>query len=209
MKKKAITLILSGAMLLQVSMPTLVFASEHSKYAVSIETSSQINDIVNIPDPILKKALNKTIDSNRAANTEITKGELESLKSFNIQVLPHYERIKLVNLQWLQYATNLEKLVLDPQYRPGGNLSNLSQLENLTKLKELYLGGLNITDLSPLKNLKDLEIIELQYNYNLSDISPLKDLKKLKDIRMERTEAINSEEQLKIREEILNNASKN
>lgn len=205
MKKNAVTLILSGAMVLQVSIPALAFANEKTNESIPREVSHQVNDIINIPDPILKAALNKTLDPNRSETSDITKGELESLKTFNIQVLPDiYERFKLENLEGLQYATNLETLVLDAG-NAGGVLSNIKQLSGLTKLKNLYLGGLNITDISPLKNLKNLELVQLHYNYNLNDISPLKDLKRLKDIRMDKTEAINIDEQMKIRSEILSN----
>ena len=61
------------------------------------------------------------------------------------------------------------------------NHSDISPLENLTKLKRLYLHNNSISDLSPLENLTNLEELSISNN-PIRDHSPLKNLTKLKDL---------------------------
>ena len=61
----------------------------------------------------------------------------------------------------------------------GAELSDLSPLENLTGLKELYLIRSGIPDISPLARLSRLTRLSLEGNY-ISDISPLAGLTNLK-----------------------------
>ena len=55
------------------------------------------------------------------------------------------------------------------------NISDLSGIEYMTGLAELYLGGNTIDDLSPLSNLRMLTGLNL-YRNNISDLSPLSSL---------------------------------
>ena len=72
-------------------------------------------NVINVPDASLKAALNKTIDSNRADDQNITQLELESLKGqLNLNSR------KISNLEGMQYCTNINEL-----YLRDNNISDL------------------------------------------------------------------------------------
>jgi internalin A len=60
-------------------------------------------------------------------------------------------------------------------------LSDITPLQNLKKLKKLYLDGNNISDVSPLGGLINLSEKLLLYGNNISDVSPLTGLVNLKE----------------------------
>ncbi|EAD5135609.1 LPXTG cell wall anchor domain-containing protein, partial [Listeria monocytogenes] len=53
---------------------------------------------------------------------------------------------------------------------------DISALQNLTNLRELYLNEDNISDISPLANLTKMYSLNLGANHNLSDLSPLSNM---------------------------------
>ena len=63
-------------------------------------------------------------------------------------------------------------------FRPGG-IADLTGLEYATNLERLVLESNEIVDVSPLKALKNLENLVLENNA-IVDVSPLKELKNLK-----------------------------
>ncbi|ECR2338102.1 LPXTG cell wall anchor domain-containing protein, partial [Listeria monocytogenes] len=54
--------------------------------------------------------------------------------------------------------------------------TDISALQNLTNLRELYLNEDNISDISPLANLTKMYSLNLGANHNLSDLSPLSNM---------------------------------
>ena len=86
-----------------------------------------ISDFVQIPDPLLKKALNYAIDSERDSNSTITTSDIESIKTLVVDD-------KITDLEGLQYAKNLENLFLmdtvltDVPEDIFTNMPNLKQL---------------------------------------------------------------------------------
>lgn len=64
---------------------------------------------------------------------------------------------------------------------------DLTSLESLTKLRNLYLGERGITDVTPLKTLTNLQILQLQEN-QITDISPLNALGQLKELDLNKNQ---------------------
>ena len=82
----------------------------------------------------------------------------------------------------LSPLTGLTKL---RELRLGDNeISDVSPLKGLTKLETLYLSVNNITDVSPLKGSTNLERLNLSDN-KITDLSPLKGLTNLKELDLE------------------------
>ncbi len=70
-------------------------------------------------------------------------------------------------------------------YLPDGKvLSDLTFLQDFTKLKSLYMTGCGITDISPLANITTLEYLELPHN-GISDITALENLIHLKELNLD------------------------
>ncbi|MBC2140531.1 leucine-rich repeat domain-containing protein, partial [Listeria innocua] len=78
------------------------------------------------------------------------------------------------NLSGMEHLTNLTNLFLN------GNptLSDISPLSGLTKLTTLRISDSNVSDISPLSGLTNLTSLDLRNN-QISDISPLSGLTKL------------------------------
>ena len=76
------------------------------------------------------------------------------------------------DLTGLQFATNMDRLVLAPWGEESNQVSDLSPIAGLVNLKALDLFGNNVSDLSPLAGLINLEWLTFERN-NVSDLSPL------------------------------------
>ncbi|WP_072238362.1 InlB B-repeat-containing protein, partial [Listeria monocytogenes] len=61
-------------------------------------------------------------------------------------------------------------------YIGTNKITDISALQNLTNLRELYLNEDNISDISPLANLTKMYSLNLGANHNLSDLSPLSNM---------------------------------
>ncbi len=118
------------------------------------------NNVVNFPDSGLEAAVRSEINK---PTGDITTTDLQAMTSLAA------ESYEIVNLEGLQYCTNLTSLALD-----SNNISDISQLAGLTQLTQLYLGVNQISNLSPLTGLINLTYLSL-YSNNISDISPLVD----------------------------------
>jgi len=109
--------------------------------------------------------------------------DMTQLKFFSLSYLRSgYTSIKNINA--VQYATQLEKLVL--KYL---NITNLTPISNLRKLKYLemvYQGIDNAVDISPLYPLNELETLILE-GTPVQHIRPLVNLKKLKHLNIQHT----------------------
>ncbi len=118
------------------------------------------SNVVNFPDSGLEAAVRSEINK---PTGDITTTDLQAMTSLAA------ESYEIVNLEGLQYCTNLTSLALD-----SNNISDISQLAGLTQLTQLYLGVNQISNLSPLTGLINLTYLSL-YSNNISDISPLVD----------------------------------
>ncbi|EAD5763165.1 LPXTG cell wall anchor domain-containing protein [Listeria monocytogenes] len=164
-KSKIIKVGICGVMVMvplsQVSFPS--FAAEE----VGVEASQ---DIVNIPDPELKRVLNASIE--QAPDADITEAQLAKFKNLSLNT-------GITDLTGLEYLKNVEVLQLDninASYEP---------IKSLVNLKTLTINGKNVTsdkipDLSGLSNLTSLEVTQTSIdNAALSKFSNIPNLGKL------------------------------
>ena len=87
-----------------------------------------------------------------------------------------YEKNAISSLEGLEHAINLEFLHIG-----RGNISDLTPLAGLQKLRVLKLHDNYISDVSPLAGLVPLEVLNLERN-QVSDFSPLLELPKLQKL---------------------------
>ena len=116
--------------------------------------------IVEIPDPNLKRAIQETLDM---AN-DITVADMLQLTELEVR------QKQIADLTGLEYATNLRRLIL-----PHNNISNLNPLSELFQLDHLGLWVNPISDLSPLSSLAQLRGLDLA-GCHILDITPLANL---------------------------------
>ena len=124
------------------------------------------DEVVEIPDPILRKALISTLRLKTGA--DITKEGLAEITNLNLQ----YRNIK--DLTGLAFCTGLKTLSL----HSNRNLSDISALAtaNLPSLVKLYLLNNQISDIAPVHKNKTLSstLSTLDFRYNpLSKVSIL------------------------------------
>lgn len=104
----------------------------------------------------------------------------------NIQSIANFDKLKVLglvltdgnDLSLLQGLTLLEEIFIG-----NSHISDLSPLAALIELKVLYLYFNEITDITPLTNLTNLEYLDLRGN-NISDLSPISNLIKLKELNL-------------------------
>lgn len=135
---------------------------------ILLSTLSQVAhaQTVNIPDAALRAAIETALG--KSSSDVITREDMASLLVFDA-----FES-GIRNISGLEFAVNLTELHLGLN-----NISNVSPLKALTKLKVLDLHRNSyISDVSPLKDLTSLTWLSLRGN-RILDISPLKDLKNL------------------------------
>ncbi|EMQ2590137.1 LapB repeat-containing protein [Listeria monocytogenes] len=164
-KSKIIKVGICGVMVMvplsQVSFPS--FAAEE----VGVEAGQ---DIVNIPDPELKRVLNASIE--QAPDADITEAQMAKFKNLSLSA-------GITDLTGLEYLKNVEELYLDninASYEP---------IKSLTTLKKLTINGKSATsdklpDLSGLSSLTSLEVAQTSIdNAALSKFSNIPNLGKL------------------------------
>ena len=120
---------------------------------------------VNMPDSDLTFSKLKTITTLHNPNPTLVDGVIFDAYLFNPGD----------NLDGLQFLTNVESLGLT-----GGSYKDISPLENLTKLKSLFIvRNSNLTDISKLSKLTNLENLQIFRN-SIKDISVARNMPRLK-----------------------------
>ena len=148
---------------------------------------------VHIPDANLRTAINKTL--NKPNDAPITVSEMLNLTELNVEK----ENIGISTLTGLEHATKLTELSLVGKHltieergkprilydgplptlhNPTFPLVDVTPLSNLKKLTKLRLKDIRIVDVTPLSNLKKLTELNL-VSASLLDISPLSALTNL------------------------------
>ena len=127
-------------------------------------------EIVEIPDPVLKKAIQDTLG---IGDREITKSDALLLTQleyvgYDNEKKEHKDQIK--DITGLEAFKNLASLNLT-----SNQISDLSVLSDMTNLTELYLDDNQISDLSPLSGLTNLTKLWMGKN-RIGDISALSGL---------------------------------
>ncbi|EAC4315857.1 LapB repeat-containing protein [Listeria monocytogenes] len=169
----------------QVSFPS--FAAEE----VGVEAGQ---DIVNIPDPELKKQLNALM-TGRAPDADITEAQMAGFQSIALSK-------GITDLTGLEYAKNVQTFMLTDVYASLEPIKNLSTMKNLTIIGEnvtssqfVDLSGLSslenftITNtkidnvfLSKINNLPNLTTLNISYNLGITKVDTLKSLPKLAEL---------------------------
>ena len=126
--------------------------------------------IVEIPDPNLELAIREKLGL--SSESPITQQEM--LKLFRLSA----QDAQIENLTGLEYATNLEILILE-----ANRITDLRPLSNLTALETLRLGHNYIVDISPLANLIQLTNLNLVDN-QIKDVGALANLTQLTDLAL-------------------------
>ena len=137
--------------------------------------------VVRIPDPNLRAVIAEKLG--KSPNAPITVADMESMTRFEY---PGALDRGIRDLTGLQFATNLERLILGWWGDRGNQVSDLSPIAGLTNLRRLYLLNNPISDLSPLSGLTNLT--ELHLNETLvSDLSPISGLTNLASLNIHPT----------------------
>ena len=134
--------------------------------------------LVHIPDPILRAAIAEALG--KSPNAPITVQEMERLRELDVR-----DNRDIHDLTGLQFATNLGELILGHWGGRGNQVSDLSPIAGLTRLRLLFLHNNPISDISL---LKDLNLTRLVLNGTLvSDLSPVRSLTKLTELVLDDT----------------------
>ena len=149
-----------------------------SAEGVSVTFNAEASASVDIPDPNLRAAIEKTLG--KTSGDTITIADMARLTRLDAP------NANIVDLTGLETATNLTYLNLDYEEVEGRRVnsnavSDLSPLAGLTKLTELWLQYNNISDLTPLSGLTNLRRLEVGANH-ISDISALTGLTNLRGL---------------------------
>ena len=135
---------------------------------IPTEITRKPDDVVYIPDPNLRKVLSKIFVKSK--DQPITIQEMQGLESLENRLVG--QGIK--DLTGLEYAINLTELNFEEN-----QVSDLSPLAGLTKLRFLVAKLNPILDLSPLAGLTELEYIVIHAR-GITDISALAGKEKLR-----------------------------
>ncbi|EAG6756354.1 LPXTG cell wall anchor domain-containing protein [Listeria monocytogenes] len=185
-KSKIIKVGICGVMVMvplsQVSFPS--FAAEEPGLKAS-------QDVVNIPDPELKKQLNALL-TGKSADADITEAQMAGFASISLDA-------GVTDLTGLEYAKNIQTLSLN------GVTASLEPIKNLSTVKNLTIRGGNITSnqfadlsglsslelltvsetkvdnafLSKINNIPNLTTLNISYNPGITKVDALKSLPKL------------------------------
>lgn len=121
---------------------------------------------VQFKEPLIEQAVRFTLDKPSGV---ITKENLESIEGIYILGSSIYASLD-------EFYNGK-----DEWFRNGmisGGIQEISDLEEMPNLREVFIGGQDVKDISPLKTLENLEQVEF-FNNEIEDISPLKNKQKL------------------------------
>ena len=134
---------------------------------LSDETPTDADTVVDIPDAVLRGALERRLGKN--AGEEITRGDMARVYGLYASGGRwDSPSTGVEQLTGIEYAINLRSLRL-----PNGSISDLSPLAGLESLEHLDLGWNDVTDLSPLTSLTSLTHLDVGRNAGVEDVSPL------------------------------------
>ncbi|HCW3282457.1 TPA: LapB repeat-containing protein [Listeria monocytogenes] len=188
-KSKIIKVGICGVMVMvplsQVSFPS--FAAEEPGLKAS-------QDVVNIPDPELKKQLNALM-TGKSADADITEAQMAGFASISLDT-------GVTDLTGLEYAKNIQTLSLNgvtASLEPIKNLSTVNNLTirggNITSTQFADLSGLSSLEsltvsetkvdnafLSKINNIPNLTTLNISYNPGITKVDALKSLPKLANL---------------------------
>ncbi len=139
---------------------------------------------------IILNGQSSAVNQNASANinnvsTNVNENGNEQIVTFSDKKLERRVRYKINKPTGDLYESDVEKITsLDV---PDKQIEDISGIETLSNLKELYLTGTNVSDISKLKGLTNLQQLSLT-GTNVRDISALKELTNLKRLDLAFTE---------------------
>lgn len=147
-----------------------IIYSVHDSMGESVTKVRKITVVtpyVDIPDLNLKRAINYSLGKGEVF-TEIKQSEMETLEFLSIYT------DETINLEGIQYATNLKKLIL-------GNITNIEDLKMLTNLTSLTLSSFEYGNIEVLGKLTNLNYLII-HHYKESGVEWLENLKNLQTL---------------------------
>ena len=149
----------------------------------SLQVQSQFPDdeVVVFADPILERMVREAI---KRPDGDITFADAKAVTELRLSIdwQPEYPAgTRITNIEGLQYFVNLETLEL-----LFHDISDVSPLAGLTKLRALGLGGNPVKDISALSGMTEMNYLAL-FNCNASDYSPLKNMTNLRMLQASRS----------------------
>lgn len=151
-------------------------------YIISSDSISfQVSDFVTFPDANLEAAIREILEQ--------PEGDIMRTDCLAITNLKPYGK-GIASLEGIQAMENLENLQLAPDTHESDDendwtyneVSDLTPLVNLTKLKKLNVKHNQIVDITPISGLVELVLLSLNEN-QVEDISPIQNCTKLVDLR--------------------------
>ncbi len=138
-------------------------------YELSLTDESLINFLIH-------QTSCKTLSISHAPNNNI----LSSLSVCDTITNVYIENCNFNSLEGLGLLTNTEKLCINN----CANVTDITPLESLTKLRGLGINGTKITNVNALANLNQLSAVNLRFN-ELTDISGLESLDNIINLNLE------------------------
>ena len=124
-----------------------------------------------MPDAILRQAVREALEI--PDEIPIHPGDVVGLHEL------HLIELDIRSLKGLEYAVNLEFLVID-----RSEVSDLTPLAGLKNLEFLAIVSSEVSDLAPLAGLESLRVLKL-YKNRISDIAPLAGLINLEELKLQ------------------------
>ncbi len=131
------------------------------------------DEVIVFRDPVLERMVREAM---KRPDGDITFADARAVKELrlNIDYQQEYPAgTRITSIEGLQYFVNLELLELHFH-----DISDISPLAGLVKLRSLALGGNPVNDIAAIANLKHLDFLSL-FNCQASDYTPLKNLAEL------------------------------
>ncbi|UHP10719.1 LapB repeat-containing protein [Listeria marthii] len=187
MKKTGIKIGLCILLLAPLTIPnfTHTFAEENTETNVP-------QDVINIPDPVLKSYLNGLLG--QAATSDITGLQMDKIKNVDIngstltditglEFAHNLTSLSLLNTSVTDFSvianiTSLNRLIISGTSLTDDSLPDLNSLINLTSM-DLSNTNINDNSLDKINKLPQLTTLTLGYDYALTDIMPLQSLPNL------------------------------
>ena len=144
---------------------------------VTVRSGGGDSEIVEIPDANVRAVIESRLG--KAPGDPITRAEMARLT--RLEASSHIRDFSqdIVDLTGLEFATNLEWLFL----RNNHQLSDITALSGLTKLRALDLSGNQISDIAALSGLTNLRSLSL-YGNRITDITALSGLTNLRTLEL-------------------------
>ncbi|EHD1641976.1 LapB repeat-containing protein [Listeria monocytogenes] len=169
-----------------------------SVFPVFAEEPTTEQNIVNIPDPVLKQYLNEYLKQKITA--DITQEQMDSIKevrlagleiadltgleyAHNLKIV-NINSIKATNFDFIKNLSNLEKLSIMGYDVTSAGIPDLNHLQKLEYV-DLARSRHNNTILTKISEAPNLKTVNLSYNAAITEFMPLKNMPALEDLNIQ------------------------